>query len=102
MFKAYKNLWLALGFLVLLSPLGLLAGGTAFGEWGVEELGEEAGFIPEGLARLSNIGHAVLPDYSIPGMDAGLGAAAGYILSAIIGAGLVAAIMAVLYRMIKE
>lgn len=102
MFKAYKKLWMALGVLILLSPLGLLAEGTAFGEWGAEELAGEVGFVPQGLARLSSIGNALLPDYSVPGMDAGLGAAAGYILSAIIGAGLLAAVMAIFYRMIKE
>ena len=39
MFKNYRNLWLALGAFIILSPLGLIATGTAFGEWGVDQLG---------------------------------------------------------------
>ena len=85
--RRHKALWILLGALALLSPLGLLASGTAWGEWGREELQTLGlGFVPEGLDRLSNIWSAPFLDYTIPG----LGASVGYILSAFIGIGLVA------------
>src|SRR5262249_49127630 len=35
--QATRPLWLGLALLMLLTPLGLLAAGTAWGEWGVED-----------------------------------------------------------------
>mgnify|MGYP000945578698 CR=1 FL=1 len=65
MFKTFKNLWWGLLVLIILSPLGLLATGTAFGEWGMDELVDEVGFIPAGLAKFADFWqHVVLPDYS--------------------------------------
>lgn len=77
-----RILWLGLAILILLVPLGLLAPGTAWGEWGGEELRELGlGFIPEGLERLGGIWPAPIPDYEVPGLNANL----GYILSAVVG-----------------
>ncbi|MDD2621258.1 MAG: PDGLE domain-containing protein [Syntrophomonadaceae bacterium] len=104
MFKAYKKLWLGLGLFVILSPLGLLATGTAFGEWGIDQLPEEAGFIPMGLAKLADLWqYAILPDYGIPGLDGSfLQSAIGYIFSAVVGVALIVAIVAVFARIVKE
>lgn len=104
MFKKYRNLWLALGALMILSPLGLIAAGTAFGEWGVDQLGEEVGFVPAGLARMADLWqHALLPDYGIPGLDASImNSAVGYIISALLGVLLVAGIMSIFSRIVKE
>jgi len=104
MFKKYRNLWLALGALIILSPLGLIASGTAFGEWGVDQLLEEAGFIPTGLAKFADIWHhAPLSDYGIAGFSASfMQSAAGYILSALVGAALVAGIMAFFSKIVKD
>lgn len=87
-----KRLWLAILALIILSPLGMLAPGTAFGEWGPEELHEMLGFVPEGLEELSGFNSfAVLPDYSVPGWEeAGLALqSVGYIFSAVVGIALV-------------
>jgi len=81
-----KTLWIGIGILVLLVPLGLLASGTAWGEWGTAELGEQLGFVPKGLETVSTIWAAPIPDYEIPGINASL----GYVLSAAIGVGVVA------------
>jgi cobalt/nickel transport system permease protein len=79
-------LWGALGVLALAVPLGLLASGTAWGEWGVDELQNMGlGFIPQGLERLAAWWPAPLPDYGFPRM----GAIVGYILSAAVGIGLI-------------
>lgn len=81
-----KKLWLGMGILVLLSPLGLLLpehfkAGAAWGEWGAEEIREMLGYVPEGLNRLANLWRAPLPDYGLEGFPASL----VYILSAVIG-----------------
>jgi cobalt/nickel transport protein len=76
----------ALVVLVILTPLGLLAAGETFGEWGTEYFKEKLGYVPPGLEGLSSIWGAPMPDYGIPGLgDTTIGAAAGYIVSAVIG-----------------
>ncbi|WP_046496276.1 PDGLE domain-containing protein [Syntrophomonas zehnderi] len=104
MFKSFRKLWLVLGVLIVLSPLGLIATGTAFGEWGLDELMEEVGFIPAGLEKLADFWtRSPLPDYAIPGLDATLvQSAGGYILSAVVGAALVIAILSLLAKIVKD
>jgi len=80
-----RDLWVGLVILAVLSPLGLLAAGTAWGEWAPEEVQGLIGFIPAGLKQISNTWSAPFPDYSIPG----LGPVSGYILSALAGMALV-------------
>ncbi len=71
-----------LAVMIAATPLGLLAEGTAWGEWGTEEIAATgAGFTPSGMQNGIPFS-ALLPDYSVPGV----GAAAGYILCAVIGA----------------
>ena len=54
-----RTLWIVLAALVILSPLGLLASGTAWGEWGVEDLHELGlGFVPAGMEQLAGIWQA--------------------------------------------
>ncbi len=83
--KGINKLWIGLGVLALLSPLGLLASGTAWGEWGADEFSDMLGYVPKGLARFAEIWSAPLPDYTVPS----LGDVPGYIASAIIGMALV-------------
>ena len=64
--------------LVVLSPLGLLAEGTAFGEWSADELAEMMPNIPAGIENGFSF-EALFSDYTIPGTNI----AVGYILSAI-------------------
>lgn len=71
---------------MVLAPLGLLAVGETFGEWGNEELHEKLGFVPHGLEELSGLWNAPLPDYAFPGGgDSMTVSAVAYILSAVIG-----------------
>jgi hypothetical protein len=104
MFKDFRKLWIALGVFVILSPLGLIAAGTAFGEWGIDQLQREVGFVPAGLARMAYLWtHAPLSDYGITGFDGSfMQSAAGYILSAVVGVVLVAGIMALFYKIVKD
>jgi hypothetical protein len=84
--KMMRNFAIGLVLLMILAPLGLLAVGETFGEWGPDELKEKLGFVPPGLEQLSGIWNAPLPDYALPGSgDSMTAAASAYILSAAIG-----------------
>ena len=86
--KIYRNFAVGLVLLIILAPLGLLAVGETFGEWGSEELKEKLGFVPLGLEKLSGLWNAPMPDYAFPGGEGSESmtkAAAAYILSAVIG-----------------
>lgn len=109
MLKDYKRLWIGIGILVLLSPVGLvlpelLKAGGAWGEWGVEEIAgwmqKEGlpGFIPEGLRRLSEIWSAPFPDYAFKGWGDGLWAYLSYILTGIIGAAAVVIVTFLIFK----
>jgi cobalt/nickel transport system permease protein len=88
-------LWGALGLIALATPIGLLASGTAWGEWGIDELKTMGlGSIPQGLQKLAGWWPAPMPDYGLPRMAAVI----GYILSAFVGIILVAALLCLLGR----
>ena len=65
--SAERRLWIALGALVVLTPVGFLAKGGGWAEWGLAELRDRVGFIPRGLARLSAYWPAAFVGYSLPG-----------------------------------
>lgn len=79
-----KPLWLALIVLVVLVPLGLVAAGTPWGEWSMEELKDILGYLPSGMGQTSGWS-GFLPDYSIPGVEGRLGGIVAYIFSALAG-----------------
>jgi len=81
--RGLRWLWVGLIVLVVASPMGLLAPGTAWGEWGTHELtllGLES--VPTGLERLSGLWGAPLAGYTIPVLG---NASLGYLLSAALG-----------------
>ncbi|GIM27746.1 hypothetical protein CPJCM30710_04120 [Clostridium polyendosporum] len=98
-----KNLWTALGTLILLSPLGMLAPGTAWGEWGSDELIKMTGFVPKGLQKLSESWKFTLfPDYSIFTSEKGFSAQAlAYIFSAVVGVALLIIFINLLGKLLK-
>jgi len=100
--KKYKWALISLGVLVILSPLGLLAKGTAWGEWGGGDLKVLLGYIPQGVSKLSGINHmAFLPDYSLPVLgDSFAGRTMGYYISAVAGAGIIILIVFLIGRII--
>ena len=96
------RLWLVVGLLMLLTPLGILAVGTAWGEWSSADLADPATrqriaassqgvapppSAPQGLQKLSTIWTAPFPAYAPPFVK---NAAFGYLLSAMFGVGLLA------------
>ena len=82
-FARWRPVWLTLLVLIVLSPLGLLAPGTAWGEWGTEELAQLGlSFIPAGMQKLSSLWSAPMPGYDLPKLG---NADLGYIFSALVG-----------------
>ena len=82
-----------LGALILATPLGLLATGTAWGEWGTDEIADTGiGYTPQGMLDGFQF-EAIIPDYSVAGMPEWI----GYILSAVIGA----ACMVILFKLVS-
>lgn len=102
--RSTRPLWIGLAALMILTPLGLLAAGTAWGEWSVQDFADTSTreqiaaasnnqaaptVAPEGLARLSSVWTAPMPDYAPPFMSSPI---FGYILSAMFGTGLIIAV----------
>jgi len=88
-----KRLLIALALLVLLVPLGIIASGTAYGEWGADELRALIGYIPAGYANLANLYHAPIPDYGTDWASSFMGQSLGYYLAAIIGVAVLAVVL---------
>lgn len=101
--KSLRPLWAGLAILCVLTPLGILAAGSAWGEWMASDYADAAARqqiaaasmhtpapaqAPQGLARLSGIWTAPFARYAPPYIR---GTAFGYLLSAMFGAGLIVA-----------
>jgi cobalt/nickel transport system permease protein len=108
-----RPLGIALALLALATPLGLLAGGTAWGEWSAEDFSRPetreaiAGAslhaappekAPHGLARLAELWKAPLPDYAPPFLRS---AVFGYLFCAALGIGLTLAASLLLHRALR-
>jgi|WetSurMetagenome_2_1015567.scaffolds.fasta_scaffold154833_3 cobalt/nickel transport protein len=97
--KTTTKLWIGIGTLALLSPLGVFLpdrfkAGSAWGEWGAEEFGGLIGYIPKGLDKMASVWKAPLPDYAVNGLQRHPGIAYG--ISTIIGIGLCVGVVYIL------
>ena len=87
--KKHIPLFALVAVLIAATPLGLLATGTAWGEWGSDEIaeiftnGKELGYTPSGLLKGWSL-ETIMPDYTLKGVNE----VAAYILSAVIGVAL--------------
>jgi cobalt/nickel transport system permease protein len=91
-------LWIGLIALIFATPLGLLAPGTAWGEWGAKELAKMGlGVVPQGMAALQGLWGAPLAAYDLPALG---NTNLGYVLSAVLGVGLIVAIAWLLSRLL--
>jgi cobalt/nickel transport system permease protein len=85
----YRTGWIVLLVLAILTPLGIIAAGGAWGEWDLDGVNERAGFVPEGM-RASTDGRTESPfkEYTVPGLDRSFfHEGLGTIITAILGAG---------------
>jgi cobalt/nickel transport system permease protein len=96
-----KKLWAGLAAVMILTPLGILASGSAWGEWSTSELAQQlrTGAAPQGLANLSTIWNAPLARYA-PGFIHG--ESFGYLISAAIGVSLIAVFFLGVSRAIRR
>jgi hypothetical protein len=90
--KTRTKLLAGLGFLAIISPIGLalpelFKAGPAWGEWGTDELQAVAGFVPAGLEKLSALWHPFMRDYEVSGSASSgkFSLSLAYIVSAIAG-----------------
>lgn len=96
--KRYIPIFALIAVLIAATPLGLLATGTAWGEWGADEIaevvqnGKALGYTPQGLAGGWSL-NVPMPDYTLDGM----GEVAAYILSAVIGV----ALLIILFKLLS-
>jgi cobalt/nickel transport system permease protein len=101
-----QRLWMVIAVLMLLTPLGILAAGSAWGEWKPEQLAASTAsnlnassmVVPAGLQRLSNFWTAPFPAYA-PAFVRNRGF--GYLLSAMFGVGLLL-LISLLARFVLE
>ena len=90
--KLITKFWIGIAVLIVLSPLGLilpkhLKAGSAWGEWGADEMRKLVGYAPKGLEKLSSLWNAPMPDYAPKGWEEkGLAHLSfAYIISALAG-----------------
>ena len=96
--KHYVPIFALIAVLIAATPLGLLAEGTAWGEWGADEIagivvnGKALGYTPAGLEKGWSM-NVPMPDYALEGMNEVI----AYILSAVIGV----ALLIILFKLLS-
>jgi hypothetical protein len=107
--KITAKLWLGVAILIALSPLGLILperfkAGSAWGEWGVTEIHKIAGYVPKGMAKLSTLWNAPLPDYAFQGWkEKGLPHLSfAYVISALAGIAVISAAAWLIGKMLAK
>ena len=100
---SFKPLYALTAVLIVLTPIGLLATGTAWGEWGVDEMatlvsgGVKLGYTPSGMKSGFELS-ALFPDYSMAGMPEWT----GYILSAVVGVAILVIFFKIVSSLMKD
>lgn len=61
-----KPLIIGLALTMVCLPLGLLATGTAWGEWGSKDVARDIGYVPPDMDKYSGFWQGVMPDYAFP------------------------------------
>jgi cobalt/nickel transport system permease protein len=112
--RPLRALWAGLAALMVLTPLGILAAGSAWGEWMASDYANPAAraqiaaasfqhaaptIPPRGLQRLSSVWTAPFARYAPPYIR---GAAFGYFLSAMFGVGLIVVVLLLLGRFTRS
>ncbi len=104
--KLQKRILVFLLLLCLITPVGILLpayfnAGDAWGEWSAQTLNDLVGYVPQGLAKYSDVYNAPLPDYTLNAGDKSVAHQSGYyIVSGIIGATLTYVVMLVISKLL--
>ena len=97
--KGHAPIFALAAVLIAATPLGLLATGTAWGEWGADEIAEISetgaplGYTPQGMVDGFAM-EAPMPDYTLGEMNE----VAAYILSAVIGT----ALLVIIFKLLSQ
>ena len=103
-----KKMWIGIGILALLTPLGIIIpekmkAGDAWGEWGTDTIKEMLGYVPKGLEKLASLWGAPLPDYGFGGENASpMVQYLAYIISGVIGIALAALVFMLVKKLILK
>jgi cobalt/nickel transport protein len=106
--KLQKKILIILLFLCLITPVGILLpvffdAGDAWGEWSAQTVKDLIGYVPQGLAKYSDVWEAPLPDYTINSKDTSVVHQSGYyIVSGVIGATVTYVIMLLITKLIVK
>jgi cobalt/nickel transport system permease protein len=91
--RTASPVWMIVGLMMLLTPLGILAAGTAWGEWTPAEMPAHARAarpVPSGLEKMANVWTAPFPGYAPSFIRA---RSFGYFLSGVFGLGVLVLVM---------
>ncbi len=88
-----RKVFMILGVLLALVPLGLLTESPAWGEWDNEYYQKVLGFVPQGIKNSFHF-QTFMSDYSVKGV----GDVAGYYISALTGLILIFAVYFILVK----
>jgi cobalt/nickel transport system permease protein len=112
--RSLRKLWVTVALFMLLTPLGILAGGTAWGEWSANQVNAAtsrkevsaagqnqaaSSAAPDGFERFASLWTAPIPNYAPEFVKS---PSFGYLLSAMFGVGLLMAFSLVLERFLRS
>ncbi|HEY5470611.1 MAG TPA: PDGLE domain-containing protein [Bacteroidales bacterium] len=106
--KLQRKILIILLILCLISPIGILLpmffnAGDAWGEWSAQTVKELVGYVPQGLAKYSDLWKAPITDYTINSTDKSVVHQSGYyIISGIFGATVTYIVMLIIARLITR
>lgn len=107
--KLITKFWVGIAVLIVLSPLGLILpdhfkAGSAWGEWGADEMQKLVGYVPRGLERLAGLWQAPFPDYAFKGWEEkGLPYLSfAYILSAVTGIIIIVLLVSIIGKILSR
>ena len=100
----YRTGWIVLLVLAIITPLGIIAAGGAWGEWDLDGIKDRAGFVPDGMrGKGAGASEPPLADYTVPGLENGfVHEGLGTIIAAILGAGVTALAALALVRITRH
>jgi cobalt/nickel transport system permease protein len=94
---SFRKLWLGLAALLIVTPLGIVASGSAWGEWSPTELSRQLHTTPSGLSRLSTFWTAPVSRYAPAFIRS---ESFGYLVSAMLGVGLIILVSVALSKVV--
>jgi len=92
--KTIRTLLIILLMMIIAAPLGLLAIGTAYGEWSGDDLQQILGYTPAGIQQWQNFWSSLFLDYGMANLDPNI----GYWISALVGVGLIFGTLLVIWK----